>query len=109
MMMMDHVRGLSFGVALVLVGCGGAASSQWDPQASAALRAQPEAMLQDLDSGNFEGLLANVDDDSIVLDLDENNHPVRFQGREKVTQYFRTLEQGAKSQRHKVKSTISRN
>src|SRR6185369_696725 len=41
--------------------------------------------------------------------LDENNHPVRYQGREKVTQYFHNLEQGAKAQGLKFKSTITKN
>jgi ketosteroid isomerase-like protein len=50
-----------------------------------------------------------LDDESIVLDLDENNHPVRYQGRDKVIQYFRSLEQGAKAQGLKFKTTIAKN
>jgi ketosteroid isomerase-like protein len=103
------LRRFAAGLALGLVGCGGAASAQWDAQSSAALRAQPEALLHHLDAGNFDALIANLDDDSLVLDLDENNHPVRYQGREEVTRYFRGLEQGAKAQGLKFKSTIVRN
>lgn len=106
---MLHVQKISLGIALALVACGRAASSQWDPQASSALRAQPESILRDLDAGNFDGMLAKIDDESIVLDLDENNQPVRYEGREKVTQYFRHLEQGAKAQGLKFKTTIAKN
>lgn len=109
---MDHgIRStLTIALALGLAACGGAAAtSQWDASSSTALRAQPESLLHDLDAGNFDGMLAQLDDDSIVLDLDENNHPVRYQGREKVTQYFRGLEQGAKAQGLKFKSVITKN
>jgi hypothetical protein len=95
-------------LALGLAGCG-AASAEWDPRASSALQVQSATLLKDLDTGNFDAMLASVDDESIVLDLDENNQPVRFQGREKVTGYFRRLEAGAKAQGLKFRSTIAHN
>jgi ketosteroid isomerase-like protein len=95
-------------LALGLVACG-SASSQWDPHAAAALQTQSADLLHNLDAGNFDAMLATIDDESIVLDLDENNQPVRFQGREKVMEYFRHLEAGAKAQGLKFQSTIARN
>lgn len=99
---------ITLSLVLAAIGCGGA-SSQWDAQASTALRGMPEGILHDLDSGNVADIVSKMDDDAIVLDLDENNKPVRFQGREKVKEYFGGLEQGMKAQGLKFKSTLARN
>jgi hypothetical protein len=107
--MSNHVYKLALGLALGLVACGGATSSQWDAQAATALHAQPEAMLHDLDTGNFDAMLAMLDDAPTVLDLDENNQPVRYDGRDKVTEYMRSLEKGMKAQGLKFHSTIQKN
>src|SRR5262249_10899406 len=84
-------------LVLASTACGGGAAAQWDAQAASSLRAEPEAMLKNLDAANFDGMLAHMDDDSIVLDIDDNNRPVRFQGRENVKGYFAALDQAVKS------------
>ncbi len=96
--------------ALALAACAQSpAASAWNEQDTAALRAQPEEMLHDLDRGDFAGMTSRIDDDAIVLDLDENNHPVRYQGKAEVTKYFQSLEQGAKAQGLKFTTTMSKN
>jgi ketosteroid isomerase-like protein len=106
--MKTHIRTLGIARSLGLAACGGGAAAGWDPAASAALRAEPEALLHDLDQGRFDAMLAKMDDDSIVLDLDENNRPVRYQGRANVTEYFRALANAAKAQGLVFRSTIAR-
>jgi ketosteroid isomerase-like protein len=95
--------------SLPLAACGGASASTWDPKAASALHAQPEALLGDIDRGDFGAMLANMDDDTSVLDLDPDNHPVRYQGRDEVKKYFAGLEQAMKAHGLKLKSTITRN
>jgi len=108
-----NIQTIAKSLSLVLFGCiaacSSAASSKWDAKSAASLRAQPEGLLRDLDAGNFRAMLAEVDDDAIVLDLDENNKPVRFQGKEAVSGYFKGLEEAAKSQGLKFDSKIVRN
>src|SRR5262249_18788033 len=53
--------------------------------------------------------LSRMDDESVILDLDENNHPVRVQGREQITQYFGGLEKAIKTQGVRFDSKMSRN
>jgi hypothetical protein len=103
------LRTLAVGLAAAAMGCAGGASSQWDAQAASSLHAEPELILRELDAGDVAGMLAKMDDDSIVLDIDENNHPVRYQGRERVTQYFSGLGQAMKAQGLKFTSTIASN
>ena len=92
-----------------LAACGGAASSAWDPQAASALRNESEALLHDLDAGNVADMLARMDEASVVLDLDENNHPVRVDGRAKVTAYLGGLGEAMKKEGLRFHSTIARN
>jgi hypothetical protein len=92
------------------VACGGASSSsRWDPQAASSLRAEPEAVLHDIDSGNVADILGRMDDDSVVLDIDENNHPVRVEGRAKVTEYFGGLEKAMKTDGVRFSSKLAKN
>lgn len=90
------------------VACGGT-SSAWDARAASSLRAEPEAVLHDIDTANVGDILARMDDESVVFDLDENNHPVRLQGRAKVTEYFGGLEKAVKSGNVRFDSKIERN
>jgi SnoaL-like domain len=108
-MEMKSMHLVALGFALSAVACGGAASTQWDPQSAAALHAEPEALLRDLDAGNVSDMLARMDDQSVVLDLDENNHPVRVEGRAKVTEYLGGLEKAMKKDGVHFRSKIAKN
>jgi hypothetical protein len=105
---MKTISTFAFALASSVLACGGA-SSQWDARAASSLHAEPEAVLHDMDSGNISDILARMDEDSVVFDTDENNQPVRMQGRAKVTEYFSGLEKAIKSDGVKFESKIARN
>jgi hypothetical protein len=105
---MTKIHVLAFALATSALACGGGASSRWDARAASSLRAEPEALLRDIDAGNAADMLARMDEDSVVLDFDENNHPVRYEGRAKVAEYFGGLEKAVKSGSVHFKSKIAR-
>ena len=106
---MKTIHVLTFGFMATVFACGGAASSQWEPRAASSLQAEPEALLRDLDAGNIADMLARMDDASVVLDLDENNHPIRVEGRAKVTEYFDGLGKMMKTQGLQFRSKLAKN
>src|SRR5262249_6556165 len=93
----------------IATGCGSSSSSQWNAESAASLRTVPPAILADIDSGRLSDILSRMDDDAIVLDLDENNRAVRFDGRDKIRGYFESLGEAMKAQGLKLKSTVTRN
>lgn len=105
---MKMIHLLAISLSSTTFACGGAASTQWDPQAATSLHAEPEALLRDLDSGNVADMLARMDDASVVLDVDENNRPVRFEGRAQVNEYFGGLEKAMKDGL-RFRTTIAKN
>jgi ketosteroid isomerase-like protein len=102
-------RKLVIGLAFGAVGCGAGASAQWDPRTSSSLRAEPEGLLRALDAGDARAMLAKMDDDPVVFDLDDYDHPVRYEGHARVAQYLGGLEWWMKTQGLRFQSTIARN
>src|SRR5262245_13989545 len=93
----------------LLVGCGGATPSpEWSSEAGQSLGAQPAAMLKDIDAGNFDGLLAKIDKDSIVFDFDSDNNPVRMQGIDQIRQFFAGYKEAMQKTGLSLKSTLVR-
>lgn len=89
--------------ALGMLGGGCATSmptsgSAWDAKVSVELQAEPAEVMRKFDAGDVDALLGKLDDAPVVLDLDENDKPVRYEGREQVKRYFDGLRTAMKSQ-----------
>lgn len=81
-------------------------SGALDPQTAAALRADAEQMLRDVDAGNWDALPSHLAPDASVFDSDEDDRPLQVYGREAVTAYFQRFGRVAKEKRLKFKTTI---
>lgn len=77
----------------------------WDPAATASLEAEPEAMLKDIDAGNFDAMIAKMDSGSVAFDYDEKNNPVRIEGAENIRKFFDGYGKMMKEQQMKLTST----
>ncbi|MCI0340862.1 MAG: nuclear transport factor 2 family protein [Planctomycetales bacterium] len=95
-------------LALAL-GAGCAASSDWSPAAAERLKKEMEIVLAAIDLGNFDAMLSRMDKDVVVLDLSENNAPVRMQGIEEVRKSFAGFKKAVEEQGLRFKSVLLRN
>lgn len=96
------------GIAALLLaaaGCGAGANGEWDAQAAASLKTESETMFKLMDAGDMSGMVAHMDPDVMVFDLDENNRPVKLVGLDPVKQYMDHLTAAAKAQALKFSTT----
>jgi len=82
------------------------ATGEWDAAATASLKAEPEAMLNEIDAGHFEAVEAKMDSDAIAFDFDSSNAPVRMQGVADIKKVFDGYANMMKTQQLKMKSTL---
>lgn len=108
--------------AAIAVACGGgtrqqpigtttmtsAAPAEWDGQAAASLRSDVARLIVDLDGGNFGAIVAKLDDDVILFDLDANDRPIRADGLAGARRYYETLEDARRTQDLRTKTTLLR-
>ena len=103
------MRRLAVGLAmLAAVGCS-APSSDWDAQATTSLKAEVEWMLKAIDTGDMAGMVARMDADAMVFDIDDKNQPVRAAGLDQVKQYMGRMESATKTQGLHFASTMKAN
>ncbi len=96
--------------ALCLVGIMGcAASSGWDPQGATSLKQKAVEMLGDLDAGNFQAMFEGADSNIVVMDVDENNAPMRADGIGEANAFAARMTDLTKNQGLKFTSTVTRN
>lgn len=94
-------------LCLATTACGGAASSAWNPKASADLKAMTSTIFTQLDAGEVEAMKASFDDNVSVFDIDPENKPVAAYGTDAAKAYTDTLGAAIK-QGLKVKSSVNK-
>lgn len=100
--------GLGSLMLAVATGCTAAPSPDWDPEATKSLEAECDAMLRLIDAGDFDGMLARIDPDAVVFDMDLDNAPVQLTGKAAIAAMFDGFREAMKSQGLTIRSTVVR-